>query len=195
MHLKPDAVDGDAARYKVANHVEDGREFPAGAFNAVVVVEQQRLRVRLMCPAEGLLDVGCASQPDAGLVVPGRIAQQRAIGAGRISNRLIHNIPGKNLPFVAADHGVDMLLKSSGHRLGCGGLGSIRQPSGDIGVPNQGMAAQLHLLLTSKGGQAIRVREVVARGTWVDRAPFHRVLAFNHVEVRRQRSGILCVAQ
>ena len=75
VHLQSDSVDGDAAMLEILHHRIDRVGLAVEPFAAVLVVEEQRLRIGLVRPAKGLLDISSAlvGQSDAGLVVPRRV--------------------------------------------------------------------------------------------------------------------------
>ena len=73
-----------------------------------VVVKQQRVRVRLVRPAEALLDVGgtLSGKANSGLVIPDRWPQTAVL-----IQRFIDDIPGKDLAPVVSDDLGNVLLE------------------------------------------------------------------------------------
>ena len=70
---------------------------PFVALAAVLVVEQQCLRIGLMGPTESLFDIGCVffREADAGLIEPWRILQPAVL-----VQSFVDYIPGENLSSV-----------------------------------------------------------------------------------------------
>jgi hypothetical protein len=111
MQLQADSIDGNVATLEIFHHRVDSLGLAIEPFALGLVVEKQRLRIGLARSAKSLFDIRrtLIRQPDAGLVVPGRIPN-----LGFLVQTLIHHIPGEDLASVVFHHGGDVLLQQAG---------------------------------------------------------------------------------
>src|SRR5829696_8376809 len=127
--------------------------------DVVVVVEEDRLRVGLVGPAERVGDVAGAdgAQPD-------RVSQRAVVVEG-----LVDDVPGPDPAAEVAGDGEDVLAQDAAQLLP--GPGALGQPRRQLAVPDQDVAAHLLPVLPSEGHQLLGLGEVEAAAFGLDGIP------------------------
>src|SRR5580700_10814445 len=108
-----------------------------------------------MRPLQSLLDVSCAGETNARLVVPDGISEVRQYAGSWIVERLIHHVPGEDLPLVMAHDSVDVILQQRRHLGGGCSLRVWAKPRGKLRIPAEIVPAHLHMVGLRKRHQLI----------------------------------------
>ncbi len=139
--LEADAVDGHAAGLEVLDHVVDALGLGVGpVLDVVVVVAELGRGVGVPGGAEGLLDEAVAQHVlEHGAAVP---------AAAVVGERLVDHVPGVDLALVVGHLLGDVVVHHAAQGVG---VADGADPGGQLGVPDQGVAAHL---LAVRGGVA-----------------------------------------
>ena len=185
VHLQSHAIDGNAPALEIFDHGVDRVRLAVQSFTLGLVVEQQRVRIRLMCPAKHLLDVGCSflRPSDAGLVVPQGIAHISVL-----IQAFVDHIPREDLAPIVLHHPGDVFAQKA--RQLPGRKVTLRQPIGVVTAPDQAMAADLHLVGLREANHLVALAKVVGGLIRPQDRPLHRVFRLHHAELASQRGGV-----
>ena len=155
--LHADAVHGHAVGLHGADHLTDAVALHGVAL-VVVVVEEQRVGIRLTGEDEGLADELVA----AAYLIEGGFAQRLVLAVGTdaaaaVGNAFVEHIPGIDHVLIAVDHGVDVLPHALVEHLFADQLVVlvVEHPVAHLVVPHQAVSAQLDAVLTAEVGHTV----------------------------------------
>ena len=141
MGLHSHAVDADALILEHLDKPDHTVDLGSGPLNVVVVVVQLGVGVDLGGQAEGQLDVLVAEDLVEDGLTPGAV----------LVEGLVDDVPGVALALPVPGDVLDVRGDGGGQVLG--GPGGLLDPGGELGVPDQGVAAEdLALLAGEVGG-------------------------------------------
>ena len=190
VHLQPDAIDGDTAALEVFHHGIEGVRLRIHGFRSAVVIEEKRVGVGLMSPAERLFNVGgrFACEADSRLVIPdGRFHFSVLV------EPFVEHIPGEHLAAIVSGYARDVLVQDVRELLHSESLAS--QP-GRVGPsPDQGVTTHLHAVRFGEPDDLVALSEVEGRLVGAKDPPFHRIFGLDHIELAAERGGVLLFGQ
>src|SRR6266436_6588926 len=187
VHLKSNAVDGDAALPEIAHHGVDRVRLGVYYLCPGLVVKQRSLRIGFMRPAETTLNVGVAvcSQADSGLVEPERAPQ---FSRTQLVEGLIDHVPRENLAPVMSDYGLNVFLENLSKL--AGSVLSFRQPFWILLVPDQRVPANLHAVPGRKIYNLVPLRKIESLRFRMYRLPLEDILRLQHIELAGERGRV-----
>ena len=185
MALGGEAVDGHAVGEQVLDQRVVGIGLGVDAVDVVVVEEQQRLRIRLMRPAEAVGDdLGAElAEPDVPLEPQLRI----------VVEDLVDHIPLLHPAGVAAHHGGDVVFQDLAQLLGA--VIALREPGRVLVVPHQGVAAHHLAVRLGEVHDRVRVLEGVDVRRRAQVVPLHLVLRRERGELRGEHLAVGLIAR
>ena len=183
--LDADGIDGDAALLHAADEREDGGAFCRRllilAFDVVVVVGEEGVRVDAACGAEGDVDVVGEE------LLPGRVAHAVGQVVGDLDG-FVDDVPAVDAAFVAPGDGFDVVDEDLLGVLRCD-VG--REPRGKSAVPDEVVAAHIHAVLLGEVNDGVGVVEEEGGGLRMDGAELELVFGDEDAHLLLDERGVV----
>ena len=182
VHLKADAVNRHALRAQPSHEVVNAIGFLVQPLPAIIVVEEQRLRICLAGQAEGVGDVLVAE-----FLSEHRIPEPRPI----VGNRLIHDVPGHDASTIMFRDRPDVVFECQAQFC----WGERLDPARDRPMPDERVSLDLHAVRLAVRDYCVASAEGARSSRAFNRIPFHLVFGGEVIEMTPEHAGVATVAE